>query len=81
MQMGGYKGPVDCVKQLVRTEGLKGLGRGMTGTLSRETFGNALFFTFYEVIPATRSNACLILTVQAAAACCAFCGLQTCQPR
>jgi hypothetical protein len=38
-KLGGFTGPVDCIKHLMRTEGAPGLGRGLSGTLARETFG------------------------------------------
>lgn len=46
---GMFNGPGECIRHLLRTEGPRGLTRGLSGTLARETFGNALFFTVYEV--------------------------------
>lgn len=43
-----YKGPLDCVQQTIREEGLRGLTRGMGATMAREVPGNALFFYVYE---------------------------------
>lgn len=48
LQMGGteryhtYNGPIDCLRQTVRTEGLRGLTRGLGGTMARECPGNAI---------------------------------------
>ena len=36
--------------QTVQQEGVFGLTRGLGGTIARETPGNALFFTVYEVL-------------------------------
>jgi hypothetical protein len=44
-----YSGTWDCVRHLLRTEGARGLTRGVGATMARETPGNALFFTVYEV--------------------------------
>ena len=44
-----YSGPRQCVQHLLRTEGLRGLTRGMPATIAREAPGNAIFFTVYEV--------------------------------
>jgi hypothetical protein len=52
LQGGGspmYSSTWGCVQHLLRTEGLRGLGRGVCATMARETPGNALFFTVYEV--------------------------------
>ena len=46
---GSFTGPGECLRHLLRTEGARGLTRGLSGTLAREAFGNALFFTVYEV--------------------------------
>lgn len=46
---GTFTGPGECLRHLLRTEGPRGLTRGLSGTLAREAFGNALFFTVYEV--------------------------------
>mmetsp|Transcript_14356 Transcript_14356/g.43357 ORF Transcript_14356/g.43357 Transcript_14356/m.43357 type:complete len:303 (-) Transcript_14356:2366-3274(-) len=47
---GMFNGPGECIRHLLRTEGPRGLTRGLSGTLARETFGNALFFTVYETL-------------------------------
>ncbi len=55
MQLGAmdslhsYTGPVDCLRQVVRSEGLPGLMRGLGGTMAREMPGNAVYFSSYEV--------------------------------
>lgn len=43
-----YAGPLDCVRKILKNEGIHGLFRGGTATMMRETFGNMLFFTTYE---------------------------------
>lgn len=48
--LGGFAGPMDCIRHLIRTEGVRGLGRGLSGTLTRETFGNSVFFVMYETL-------------------------------
>ena len=37
-----YAGPLDCLRQTVRAEGLRGLMRGLGGTMAREMPGNAV---------------------------------------
>lgn len=45
-----YKGPVDVVKHVWRSEGgPRGLFRGLTPTLAREVPGNAVMFGVYEI--------------------------------
>ena len=44
-----YSGPRQCLQHLLRTEGPRGLTRGMQATIAREAPGNAIFFTVYEV--------------------------------
>lgn len=44
-----YNGPRQCLQHLLKTEGPKGLTRGMHATIAREAPGNAIFFTVYEV--------------------------------
>ena len=47
MQLGAmdslhsYAGPIDCLRQLMRAEGWRGLARGLGGTMAREMPGNA----------------------------------------
>ncbi|KAI3829287.1 hypothetical protein L1987_03406 [Smallanthus sonchifolius] len=45
-----YSGPLNCVIETVKTEGVKGLFRGGVATLSRESIGNAVFFSTYEYL-------------------------------
>lgn len=47
--LGGFSGPLSCIRHLLRTEGAQGLTRGLSGTLTRETIGNSAFFVIYEV--------------------------------
>jgi hypothetical protein len=43
-----YTGPLDCLRHLLRTEGLRGLGRGLPATMAREMPGNAVYFSAYQ---------------------------------
>ncbi|UJR07266.1 hypothetical protein I4U23_011554 [Adineta vaga] len=40
--------PIDVTRDILRTEGIRGLFRGLTATLARECPGNACFFGGYE---------------------------------
>ena len=51
-----YSSPWGCFQDLLRTEGLKGMTRGIGATMARETPGNALFFVIYEVRPHAGDN-------------------------
>lgn len=42
-----YKGPVDCVRQVYKEGGLKGIFRGSTATVARDAPGSAA----YVVVP------------------------------
>lgn len=53
-------GPAACVRQLLQREGVRGLTRGLSGTVARESLGNALFFTIYEA-SCYRLQSCLLL--------------------
>ena len=44
-----YNSAWGCFQDLLRTEGMKGMTRGIGATMARETPGNALFFVVYEV--------------------------------
>ena len=44
-----YSSAWGCLRDLLRTEGMRGLTRGVGGTMARETPGNAIFFMVYEV--------------------------------
>ncbi|KAL4424570.1 hypothetical protein ABPG77_009154 [Micractinium sp. CCAP 211/92] len=56
LQLGGtarhhsYSGPLDCLRQTVRSEGLRGLMRGLGGTMAREIPGNAVYFSTYQLL-------------------------------
>ena len=45
-----YAGPVDCVKQLVKAEGVGSLFRGSGATLMRDAAGSLAYFSVYEGI-------------------------------
>lgn len=47
---GKYSGPLDCLSKTIKQDGLRGLFKGHTATLSRETTGNAVWFGTYETI-------------------------------
>lgn len=44
-----YKGPVDVVKSLYRTGGIRSIYRGTCATLLRDVPANAAYFTSYEI--------------------------------
>lgn len=44
-----FRTPRDCLRHLLRTEGLRGLTRGLGATLAREVPGNSLYFSSYAV--------------------------------
>jgi len=44
-----YKNTYDCFKTSVRTEGLRGMYRGVSLTLLRDVPGNAMWFGLYEL--------------------------------
>ena len=46
--LGGFSGPMECIRHLIKTEGTRGIFRGLSGTLTRETVGNSAFFVIYE---------------------------------
>jgi solute carrier family 25 carnitine/acylcarnitine transporter 20/29 len=54
MQLGAadkthsYTGAWDCTKQVLKSEGPKGLLRGLYGTMCREMPGNAVYFETYK---------------------------------
>ena len=56
MQLGAadtahsYSGPIDCARPLIKSEGLRGLGRGLAGTMAREMPGNAVYFGSYKTL-------------------------------
>lgn len=55
LQLGSYdkqfhrhKGPLDVLRSVVAEEGVRGLSRGMGGTMAREIPGNAIYFMVYH---------------------------------
>lgn len=52
---GGYGGPMNCLSQVVKTEGLRGVFRGLGTTICREVPGFGIYFFAYEFM--TRSAA------------------------
>uniref|UniRef100_A0A8C0AI68 Mitochondrial basic amino acids transporter n=1 Tax=Bos mutus grunniens TaxID=30521 RepID=A0A8C0AI68_BOSMU len=51
-----YRGPLDCLAQIYRQEGLRGVNRGMVSTLLRETPSFGVYFLTYDVL--TRALGC-----------------------
>ncbi|KAH0506315.1 Mitochondrial basic amino acids transporter [Microtus ochrogaster] len=51
-----YKGSLDCLVQIYRHEGLRGINRGMVSTLLRETPSFGVYFLTYDVL--TRAMGC-----------------------
>ncbi|ODV90952.1 hypothetical protein CANCADRAFT_114450 [Tortispora caseinolytica NRRL Y-17796] len=43
-----FKGPLDCMKQIIAASGVKGIFRGITPTLIREGHGMGMYFLAYE---------------------------------
>ncbi len=43
-----YTGPIDCLKKIVKTDGLKGLSRGLVATWCRDVPGFGAYFVCYE---------------------------------
>lgn len=60
-----YSSAWGCLQDLLRTEGMRGLTRGVGGTMARETPGNAIFFMVYEVSSISRpcSRPCEIIAL------------------
>lgn len=44
-----YEGPLDCALKTIRNEGIQGLFCGGLATFLRESIGNAIFFSTYEM--------------------------------
>jgi solute carrier family 25 (mitochondrial carnitine/acylcarnitine transporter), member 20/29 len=44
-----YTGPVDCMRQVVQSEGYRGLFRGLGATMAREMPGNTIYFGSYSI--------------------------------
>ncbi|XP_029806755.1 mitochondrial basic amino acids transporter [Suricata suricatta] len=51
-----YRGSLHCLAQIYRREGLRGVNRGMTSTLLRETPSFGVYFLSYDVL--TRALGC-----------------------
>ncbi|XP_073097965.1 mitochondrial basic amino acids transporter isoform X2 [Manis javanica] len=51
-----YRGSLDCLAQIYRREGLRGVNRGMASTLLRETPSFGVYFLSYDVL--TRALGC-----------------------
>ena len=48
---GMYKNEMDCMKQIIQQDGMKGLlGRGLDATLAREVPGYGLYFVAYSLL-------------------------------
>ncbi|KAK3730896.1 hypothetical protein QZH41_012607, partial [Actinostola sp. cb2023] len=45
-----YKGPIDCIKQIYRETGIRGVYKGACATLLRDVPGTAMYFTSYEYL-------------------------------
>lgn len=45
-----YRGAVDCARHIQRTEGLRGLYRGLSITVARDVPGFASYFVLYELL-------------------------------
>jgi solute carrier family 25 carnitine/acylcarnitine transporter 20/29 len=43
-----YKSSIDAIRQIYKTQGIRGLYFGHSATLSRESFGGAIYFGIYE---------------------------------
>ena len=78
-----YSSAWGCLQDLLRTEGMRGLTRGVGGTMARETPGNAIFFMVYEVSSISRPceivallvGLCMVSLVHKPADCCHLEGL------
>lgn len=44
-----FRSPIDVTRNIIRTEGTRGLYRGLTATLARECPGYGCFFGGYEL--------------------------------
>jgi solute carrier family 25 carnitine/acylcarnitine transporter 20/29 len=45
-----YKGSVDCMKQIYRTYGMKGVYKGVVPTIFRDSFGYGVYFSVYSTL-------------------------------
>lgn len=44
-----YKGPVDCIKQILAKNGIRGMFKGLPTTMIRETPSYGAYFASYEI--------------------------------
>ncbi|GAA5861157.1 hypothetical protein JCM1840_003098 [Sporobolomyces johnsonii] len=51
-QDGRYTGPVDAIRKIYRTDGLRGVYQGQGATLAREAHGYGVYFAVYELLVA-----------------------------
>lgn len=63
-----YKGPLDCTKQIWRSEGLRGVFRGLGVTVAREIPAFSVYFASYEAMTRQRDPAQPIGTLHMMAA-------------
>ena len=47
---GQYRGTVDCVKTILRNEGLRGMFRGMGAGIARDSPANGVYFLSYQIV-------------------------------
>nr|KAJ3418674.1 hypothetical protein HK105_007993 [Polyrhizophydium stewartii] len=45
-----YRGPIDCIQKIFRTQGIRGLYRGLGTTLIRETPSYGAYFASFEIM-------------------------------
>ncbi|KRG00401.1 uncharacterized protein Dwil_GK28001 [Drosophila willistoni] len=60
-----FKGPVACLKHIVKTEGLKGAFKGLTATILRDIPGFSCYFVSYEFIMRQRKQPSIPYTLLA----------------
>ncbi|GAA5965305.1 hypothetical protein JCM3765_007158 [Sporobolomyces pararoseus] len=51
-QDGRYSGPVDAIKKIYKTDGIRGVYQGQGATLAREAHGYGVYFAVYELLVA-----------------------------
>ncbi|GAA6061338.1 hypothetical protein JCM10212_003228 [Sporobolomyces blumeae] len=56
-QDGRYSGPVHAIKQIYRSDGLRGIYQGQCATLAREAHGYGVYFAVYELLVANELKA------------------------
>lgn len=52
-----YSGPRDCVRQVLRDDGVRGLMRGTVATLARDGVGYAAFYGMFALATSTAASA------------------------